>query len=71
MESLYRWAYGTEKDGRTISAVYKTKTLSCRINTKVRRQTLLYVGRGTEDVESLQGHSDGSQLTVQPLQTIL
>lgn len=34
-------------------------------------QTLLYVGRRAEDVESLQSHAQGSQLAIQLLQTVL
>lgn len=34
-------------------------------------QTFLNVGRRAEDVESLQEHSDGAQIAVQTLQTIL
>lgn len=34
-------------------------------------QTFLYVGGGAEDVEPLQSHADGSQLSIQSLQTFL
>lgn len=56
---------------RTISAVYRAKTLSYNSPLGFRQQTLLYVGRRTEDMEPFQSHSDGSQLTVEFLQAIL
>lgn len=48
----------------TISAEYKNKP-------KKEKQTLLYVGRGAEDMEPLQTHSDGAQFPVHLLQTFL
>lgn len=68
-----------ERDGETISAVYlkkkKTQTLTVVVAsttlTLKKDKTSLDVSGGAEDVESLQSHADGSQLTVQPLQTIL
>lgn len=69
-----------ERDGETISAVYlkkkkkTTQTLTVVVASTLtlkKDKTSLDVSGGAEDVESLQSHADGSQLTVQPLQTIL
>lgn len=72
------WHTERERDGETISAVYlkkkKTQTLTVVVASTLtlkKDKTSLDVSGGAEDVESLQSHADGSQLTVQPLQTIL
>lgn len=69
MELLYRWAYGTDR-GNVVSAGAPS-TCRCICAVMQRRQTLLDVGRGAEDVEPLQNHADGAQLTVHPLQSTL
>lgn len=83
-ESLYRRVYGTRRERErrrdnqccVFKKKKKTKTQTLTVVvastlTLKKDKTSLDVSGGAEDVESLQSHADGSQLTVQPLQTIL